>query len=126
MAGPWIQVNGLWLVVGSAPIRLSTVATFVVVFCLVAWRFRAERSRALYNAVVASLFTLFLYEVLFNVTGGFPPTDALPIWGVGLLVLSIALGAVQVRRHFVVSKPSMILFLLFATGLRGSWPASRS
>ncbi len=108
-----MYVDRLWLVVGSAPIRLSTVITLVVVFGFVAWKFRAGSKGALYNALVASLFTLFLYEILFNVTGGFPPTDALPVPAIALLVLSIVLGVVQARRHFALSRLSMVLILLF-------------
>lgn len=76
-----IYLDRLWLFVGSAPIRLSTVITFLAVFVFVGWRFRVRKRTALYNGFVAALFTFFLYEVLFNITGRFPPTDMLPLWG---------------------------------------------
>jgi hypothetical protein len=103
----------LWLFVGSAPIRLSTVITFLAVFLFVAWKFRARKRTGFYNGFVAALFTLFLYEVLFNITGRFPPTDMLPFWGVGLLACSMLLGILQAKNHFVRGKLSMILFLAF-------------
>jgi hypothetical protein len=109
-----IHVEGLWVFVGPAPIRLSTILTFLLVFVFVAWRFRVTRwLTALYNGVVAALFTLFLYEVLFNVTGGFPPTDMLPFWGVGLLVCSILLGLLQAKNHFVPGRLSIVLLSVF-------------
>jgi hypothetical protein len=68
---------------------------------------------AFYNGAVAALFTLFLYEVLFNMTGGFPPTDMLPFWGVGLLVCSMLLGILQAKNHFVLRRLSLVLFSAF-------------
>jgi hypothetical protein len=108
-----IYVDRLWLFVGSAPIRLSTVITFLAVFVFVAWRFRAGKRTALYNGFVAALFTFFLYEVLFNITGRFPPTDMLPLWGVGLLVCSMLVGVLQAKNHFVLGRLPMILFSAF-------------
>jgi hypothetical protein len=73
-----IYLDRLWIFAGSAPVRLSTVITFLSVFVFVTWRFRSKGwMDALYNGVVSALFTFFLYEVLFNVTGGFPPTESL-------------------------------------------------
>jgi len=109
-----IYVDGFWVFVGSAPVRLSTILTFLLVFVFVAWRFRVKGwATALYNGYVAALFTLFLYEVLFNVTGGFPPWDMLPSWGVGLLVCSMLLGLLQAKNHFVPRRLSMVLFSAF-------------
>lgn len=108
-----VYVDRLWLFVGSAPIRLSTVVTFLAVFVFVTWIFRARKGRALYNGFVAALFTFFLYEILFNVTGGFPPTDMLPMWGVGALICSILLGVLQAKNHFVRRRLSMILLSAF-------------
>ena len=109
-----IYLDRLWLVVGPAHIRLSTVITFLVVFAFVAWKFRAKKRTALYEGVVAALFILFLYEVLFNVTGGFPPTGMLPFWGVGVLVCSMLLGILQAKNHFVLGRLPMILLSAFA------------
>ena len=109
-----IYVDGLWVFVGPAPIRLSTIMTFLFVFVFVAWRFRVRRlTTALYNGVVAALFTLFLYEVLFNGTGGFPPTGMLPFWGVGLLVCSMLLGLLQAKNYFVLRRLSIVLLSAF-------------
>lgn len=109
-----IYLDRLWLVVGPAHIRLSTVITFLVVFAFVAWKFRARKRTALYEGVVAALFILFLYEVLFNVTGGFPPTGMLPFWGVGVLVCSMLLGILQAKNHFVLRRLPIILLSAFA------------
>lgn len=109
-----IYLDRLWVVVGPAHIRLSTVITFLVVFAFVAWKFRARKRTALYEGVVAALFILFLYEVLFNVTGGFPPTGMLPFWGVGVLVCSMLLGILQAKNHFVLGRLPMILLSAFA------------
>ena len=109
-----IYLDRLWLVVGPAYIRLSTVITLLAVFVFVVWRFRARGWMAVYNGVVATLFTLFLYEVLFNVSGGFPPTDMLPSWGVGLLVCSMLLGLLQAKNHFVLGRLPMIILSAFA------------
>jgi hypothetical protein len=103
----------LWLFIGSAPVRLSTVTTLLVVFVFVVWRFRAGKLAALYNGLVAALFTLFVYEVLFNVTGSFPPTDLLPVQGIVAMICSIILGLVQAKRHFVLGKLSIILLFAF-------------
>jgi hypothetical protein len=109
-----IYLDRLWIFVGSAPVRLSTVITFLSVFVFVTWRFRSKGwIGAFYNGVVAALFTFFLYEVLFNVTGGFPPTDILPFWGVGLLVCSILLGLLQAGRHFGLQRLSIVLLSAF-------------
>jgi len=108
-----IYLYRLWLFVGSAPVRLSTVATLLAVFLFVAWRFRARRLVAMYNGVVAGLFALFLYEILFNLTGGFPPTDLLPIQGIVVMVASIVLGLLQAKRHFVLERLQAALFLAF-------------
>jgi hypothetical protein len=108
-----IYLDRLWLFVGSAPIRLSTIATFLAVFVFVAWRFRASKITALYNGLVATLFTFFLYEVLFNITGRFPPTDVLPVWGLGVLVCSMLLGILQAWNHFVRGRLPMILLSAF-------------
>jgi hypothetical protein len=108
-----IYLDRLWVFVGSAPIRLSTVITFLAVFVFVAWSLRARKRTALYNGFVAALFTFFLYEVLFNITGRFPPTDMLPLWGVGLLVCSMLVGVIQAKNHFVLGRLSMILFFAF-------------
>ena len=106
-----IYVEGLWVFVGAAPIRLSTIVTFLLVFVFVAWRFRFKGlAKAFYNGSVSALFMLFLYEVLFNITGGFPPWDMLPFWGVGLLVSSMLLGLLQARSYFVPRRLSTILF----------------
>jgi hypothetical protein len=88
--------------------------TFLAVFAFVAWRFRARRRIAVYNGVVAALFMLFLYEVLFNVTGGFPPTGMLPFWGVGVLVCSMLLGILQAKNHFALRRLPIILLSAFA------------
>ena len=109
-----IYLDRLRLVVGPAHIRLSTVITFLVVFAFVAWKFRARKRTALYEGVVAALFILFLYEVLFNVTGGFPPTGMLPFWGVGVLVCSMLLGILQAKNHFVLRRLPIILLSAFA------------
>jgi len=85
-----------------------------VVFAFVAWKFRARKRTALYEGVVAALFILFLYEVLFNVTGGFPPTGMLPFWGVGVLVCSMLLGILQAKNHFVLGRLPIILLSAFA------------
>jgi hypothetical protein len=88
--------------------------TFLLAVVLVALRFRVRGwMTAFYNGVVAALFTLFLYEVLFNVTGGFPPTDMLPFWAVGLLMCSMLLGILQAKNHFVPRRLSMVLFSAF-------------
>lgn len=109
-----VYLDRLWIFFGPAPIRLSTVITFVLVIVLVAWRFRSKGwTSAFYNGVVAAFFTVFLYEVLFNVTGGFPPTGNLPLWGVGLLVCSILLGLLQARRHFALQRLSIVLLSAF-------------
>jgi hypothetical protein len=109
-----IYVQGLWVFVGPAPIRLSTIITFLLASVFVALKFRVRGwATAFYNGVVAALFTLFLYEVLFNVTGGFPPTDMLPFWTVGLLVCSMLLGILQAKNHFVPRRLSMVLFSAF-------------
>jgi len=109
-----IYLDRLWIFVGSAPVRLSSVITFVSVFVFVTWRFRSRGWMvAFYNGVVAALFTFFLYEVLFNVTGGFPPTGILPFWGVGLLVCSILLGLLQAGKHFALQRLSIVLFSAF-------------
>lgn len=109
-----IHLDRLWIFFGSAPVRLSTVITFVLVFVFVAWRFRSKgRIAALYNGVVAALSTFFLYEVLFNVTGGFPPAGILPLWGVGLLVCSILLGLLQARKCLALQRLSIVLFSAF-------------
>jgi len=109
-----IHVEGFWVFVGAAPIRLSTIMTFLLVFVFVAWRFRVKGwATAFYNGSVSALFMLFLYEALFNVTGGFPPWDMLPFWGVGLLVCSMLLGLLQAKRHFVPRRLSTILFSAF-------------
>jgi hypothetical protein len=109
-----IYLDRLWIFVGSAPVRLSTVITFLLVFVFVSWRFRSQGLvAASYNGAVAALFTLFLYEVLFNVTGGFPPTDVLPLQGVGLLVCSIILGLLQAGKHFTLRKLSIVLLSAF-------------
>ncbi len=62
---------------------------------------------------MSALFMLFLYEVLFNITGGFPPWDMLPFWGVGLLASSMFLGLLQAKNHFVPRRLSTILFSAF-------------
>ena len=109
-----IYIDGLWVFVGSAPIRLSTILTFLLVFVFVAWSFRVKGwIAAFYNGSVAALFTLFLYEVLFNVTGGFPPWDMLPLWGIGILACSMLLGLLQVKNHLVQRRISMLLFSAF-------------
>ncbi|MCL5318107.1 MAG: hypothetical protein M1503_07600 [Thaumarchaeota archaeon] len=109
-----IYLDRLWVFFGSAPVRLSTVITFLLVFVFVVWRFRSKGwTAALYNGSVAALFTFFLYEVLFNVTGGFPPTDMLPLWGVGLLICSIILGLMQARNYFVSQRLPIILLSAF-------------
>lgn len=109
-----VHLDGLWIFFGSAPVRLSIVITFVLVFVFVTWRFRSKGwIDAFYNGVIAALFMLFLYEVLFSITRGFPPTDLLPLWGIGLLVSSILLGLLQARRHFAPQKWSLILFSAF-------------
>ncbi|HEV2225554.1 MAG TPA: hypothetical protein VGR56_01970 [Nitrososphaerales archaeon] len=109
-----IYLDRLWIFFGSAPIRFSTVITFMLVFVFVVWRFRSKGwISALYNGFVATGFTFFLYEVLFNVTGGFPPTDMLPLWGVGLLVCSILLGLLQAHGHFTLQRLSMALTFAF-------------
>jgi len=108
-----IYLDRLWLVVGSAPIRLSTIVTFFAVLALVAWRFRASRKSAFYNGVVAGLATLGLYEVLFNLTGGFPPFDMLPFWAVGLLVCSMLLALLQAKNHFVLRRLTVVLLSAF-------------
>jgi len=106
-----IYVEGFWVFVGAAPIRLSTIMTFLLVLVFVAWRFRVKGWRtAFYNGSVSALFMLFLYEVLFNITGGFPPWDMLPFWGVGLLACSMLLGLLQAKNHFVPQRLSTILF----------------
>ncbi|HLE64583.1 MAG TPA: hypothetical protein VI816_00485, partial [Candidatus Bathyarchaeia archaeon] len=93
-----IHVEGLWVFLGAAPIRLSTIMTFLLVFVFVAWKLRIKGlATALYNGSVSALFMLFLYEVLFNITGRFPPWDMLPFWGVGLLASSILLGLLQAK-----------------------------
>jgi len=113
-SSPMIYLDRLWILVGSAPVRLSTVITFLLVFVFVTWRFRSKGwIAAFYNGVAAALFTFFLYEVLFNVTGGFPPTDMLPFWGVGLLVCSILLGLLQAARHFALRRLSIVLLSAF-------------
>ena len=61
---------------------------------------------------------LFLYETLFNVTGGFPPTGILPFWGVGVLVCSMLLGILQAKNHFVLGRSPMILLSAFAVDWR--------
>lgn len=58
-------------------------------------------------------FTLFLYEILFNVTGRFPPTGNLPLWGIVLLVCSILLGLLQARKHFALQRLSIVLLSAF-------------
>jgi len=84
---------------------------FLLVFVFVGWRFRVKGwATAFYNICVSALFTLFLYEVLFNITGGFPPWDMLPFWGVGLLACSMLLGLLQAKNHFVPRRLSTILF----------------
>lgn len=109
-----IYFDRLWIFVDSAPVRLSTVITFLLVFVFVSWRFRSKGWIAsLYNGAIAALFTFFLYEILFNLTGGFPPTDVLPLWGVGLLVCSLLLGLLQARRHFALRRLSILLFSAF-------------
>jgi len=109
-----IYVEGFWVFVGAVPIRLSTVMTFLSVFVFVTWRFRVKGwATAFYNGSVSALFTLFLYEVLFNIAGGFPPWDMLPFWGVGLLMCSMLLGLLQGKRHFVPRRLSTILFSAF-------------
>lgn len=109
-----IRFEGLWVFVGAAPIRLSTIVTFLLVFVFVAWRFRVKGwATAFYNRAVSALFMLFLYEVLFNIAGGFPPWDMLPLWGVGLLVCSLLLGLLQAKKHFVPRKFSTVLFSAF-------------
>ena len=108
-----IYLDGLWLVVGSAHIRLSTVITFLAVFAFVAWKFRTDRKSAFYNGVIAALATLGLYEVLFNLTGGFPPFDLLPFWAVGLFVCSMVLGLLQAKNHFVWGRLPVILLSAF-------------
>jgi len=113
-SSPMIYLDRLWIFVGPAPIRLSTVMTFLSVLVFVTWRFRSKGwVAAFYNGVVAALFTFFLYEVLFNVTGGFPPTGILPFWGVGLLVCSILLGLLQARKHFALRRVSIVLLSVF-------------
>jgi hypothetical protein len=112
-AGTLIYYDRLWLFFGSAPVRLSTVVTLLAVFVFVAWRFRAGKLAAPYNGLVTALFTLFLYEVLFNLTGGFPPTDLLPIQGIVVMVASIILGLLQAKRHFVLGRLPIILFSAF-------------
>lgn len=62
---------------------------------------------------MAALFTFFLYEVLFDVTGGFPPTDMLPLWAVGVLASSMLLGILQARKHFVPGRVPVILLSAF-------------
>jgi hypothetical protein len=109
-----VYIDRIWLVVGPAYIRLSTVITFFAVFVFVAWRFRASPKTALYNGVIAWLATLSLYEVLFNITGGFPPTDMLPFWGVAILVGSMILGLLQAKKHFTPSRLPLALLLAFA------------
>jgi len=113
-----VYIDRIWLVVGPAYIRLSTVITFFAVFVFVAWRFRASPKTALYNGVIAGLATLGLYEVLFNITGGFPPTDMLPFWGVAILVGSMILGLLQAKKHF---KPSRLPMTLLLASVLGSW-----
>jgi len=109
-----ICVEGFWVFVGAAPIRLSTMMTFLLVFVFVAWRFRIRGwATAFYNGSVSALFMLFLYEVLFNITAGFPPWDMLPFWGVGLLACSILLGLLQAKNHFAPRRLSAILFSAF-------------
>jgi len=105
-----IDCGSLWV---PPPIRLSTIVTFLAVFALVAWRFHASRRSAFYNGVVAGLATLGLYEVLFNLTGRFPPFDMLPFWAVGLLVCSMLLGLIQARNHFVWGRLPVILLSAF-------------
>jgi len=56
---------------------------------------------------------LFLYEVLFNITAGFPPWDMLPFWGVGLLACSMLLGLLQAKNHLVPGGLPIILFSAF-------------
>ena len=88
--------------------------TFLLVFVFVAWKLRIKGlATALYNGSVSALFMLFLYEVLFNITGGFPPWDMLPFWGVGLLASSMLLGLLQAKNHFVPRRLSTILFSAF-------------
>jgi len=109
-----IDIDRIWLVVGPAYIRLSTVITFFAVFVFVAWRFRSSRNAALYNGAIAGLAMLSLYEVLFNITGGYPPTDMLPPWEVAILVGSMFLGLLQAKKHFTPSKLPLALLLAFA------------
>jgi hypothetical protein len=109
-----IYVDGFWVFVGAAPIRLSTIVTFFLVFVFVAWRFRVKGwVTAFYNGSVSALFMLFLYEVLFNITGRFPPWDMLPFWGVGLLACSLLLGLLQAKNYLVPRRLSTILFSAF-------------
>ena len=109
-----IHVDRFWLFLGSAPIRLSTVVTLVIVFALVAWKFRSRGwLPVLYNGAVAGLFTLFLYEVIFNITGRFPPTGNLPPWGIVMMLLSLILGIIQSIRHFRFKRISIILLSAF-------------
>ena len=109
-----LHLHSLWLYLGSAPIRLSTAVTLVLALSLVTWRLRSKGwFLALYHGVVAALFTLFLYEILFNITGRFPPTGNLPPWGIGLMVLSLILGITQAIRYFAFNKMAMVLLSAF-------------
>jgi hypothetical protein len=109
-----IHIYKFWLFFGNAPIRLSTVITLGLIFVLVVWKFRNKGwLRAIYNGIVAGLFTLFLYEVIFNITGKFPPTGNLPPWGVGLMILSLILGLVQAFKHYRFHRMAIVFLSAF-------------
>jgi hypothetical protein len=109
-----IHIDGLWLFLGQSPIRLSTLITLAFVFALGVWKFRSKGWLfAFYNGIVAAFFMLFLYELIFNNIGRFPPTGPLPPWGVDLMILSLLLGILQADKYFTFNRISIILLSAF-------------
>jgi hypothetical protein len=90
------------------------VITLGLIFVLVVWKFRTKGYlNALYNGIVAAFFTLFLYEIIFNLTGRFPPTGNLPLWGIGLMILSLILGIIQAIGHFRFHRIAIVFLVVF-------------